>query len=102
MEKSEPSANELKAAPVATRWKRRWAIRALWAVVLWLVLAYIVLPAFWKHYEHQPNLEDAPKFTVTHNDIPGDPLNIGLVGTKDEVIKAMLAADWHPADSVTA
>jgi hypothetical protein len=102
MDNNEPTASAPQTAAGSTRWKRRWAIRALWAVVLWLVLAYIVLPAVWKHYEHQPNLEEAPKFTVTHSGIPGDPLNIGLVGTKDEIIKAMLAAKWHPADSVTA
>jgi hypothetical protein len=80
---------------------RRWSIRGLWAVCLYLVVAYLVLPTLWQHYEHQPNLADTPKITVTHNGIPGDPLNVGLVGTKDEVLRAMLAAEWHPADAIT-
>ena len=30
-------------------------------VVTWLLLAYLILPALWRHYEHQPALESAPK-----------------------------------------
>ena len=57
--------------------RRRWTIRALFAIGLYLLFAYLLLPALWHHYEHQPNLEDAPKVTVTHSGIPGDPLNVG-------------------------
>ena len=33
--------------------------------------------------------------------IHGDPVNVGLIGTKDELVAAMLAAKWQPADSIT-
>ena len=39
--------------------------------------------------------------TVTASGIPGDPLNVGLVGTKEEAIRALAAAGWYPADAVT-
>jgi hypothetical protein len=39
--------------------------------------------------------------TVTAQGIPGDPLNIGLVGSKDDVVKAWGLAGWHPADPIT-
>ena len=45
-------------------------------VVVWLLAAYVILPAVWKHYEHLPALETAPKTTVTGSGIPGDPLNV--------------------------
>jgi hypothetical protein len=68
---------------------------------IYALLAYVVLPALWRHYEHNPQLEEAPKTTRTAEGIPGDPLNIGLVGTQAEVVKALLAAGWHPADPIT-
>jgi hypothetical protein len=30
-------------------------------VIAWFLLAYLILPALWRHYEHQPALEDAPR-----------------------------------------
>ena len=49
-------------------------------VIAWLMLAYLILPALWSHYEHQPALESAPKTSRTAQGIPGDPLNVGLIG----------------------
>ncbi len=84
---------------------RRWTIRgfkALAVVVgLWLLFAYVILPAIWRHYEHNPALADAPKTTVTSLGNPGDPLNVGLVGAEEEVVRSMLAAGWTPADPIT-
>jgi uncharacterized protein (UPF0548 family) len=79
-----------------------WALKVLVAVVvLWLLLAYVILPALWRHYEHHPALEDAPKTTVTAQGIPGDPLNVGLIGTEEEVVEAMIGSGWDAADPVT-
>ncbi len=64
-------------------------------------LAYIVLPAFWTHYEHQRGLANLPMVTRTAQGIPGDPINIGLIGDQREVLCAMNAAGWFPADPVT-
>jgi hypothetical protein len=64
-------------------------------------LAYIVLPAFWRHYENQRGLATLPMVTRTAQGIPGDPINIGLIGDEREVLCAMNAAGWYPADPVT-
>ena len=64
-------------------------------------LAYIVLPAFWTHYEHQRGLANLPMVTRTAQGIPGDPINIGLIGNEREVLCAMNQAGWYPADPVT-
>ena len=75
---------------------------ALLAVVsAYTVLAYVVLPAFWTHYEHQKGLADLPMVTRTAQGIPGDPINVGLIGDEKEVLCAMNAAGWFPADPVT-
>ena len=39
--------------------------------------------------------------TRTAQGIPGDPLNVGLVGAQHEIIRAISAAGWLPADPVT-
>jgi hypothetical protein len=91
------------ASPISRR--RRNAVRALKALIaltaVWLLLAYVVLPLLWRHYGHHPVLEDAPKTTVTSQGIPGDPLNVGLIGTESEAVSAMLGAGWTPADPIT-
>jgi hypothetical protein len=69
--------------------------------VIWLVAAYLILPSAWRHFEHQPGLEPKPMLTTTVQGIPGDPINIGLVGSKSEVIGAFVQAGWHPADPIT-
>ena len=64
-------------------------------------LAYVVLPAFWTHHEHQKGLAKLPMVTRTAQGIPGDPINVGLIGNEKEVLCAMNAAGWYPADPVT-
>ena len=92
------------AAGLAPR-RRRILVRALKLmgalIVAWLLLAYLILPALWRHYEHQPALEDAPKTSRTAQGIPGDPLNVGLIGIEQEVVRAMLGSGWDAADPVT-
>ncbi|HEU5117588.1 MAG TPA: LssY C-terminal domain-containing protein, partial [Isosphaeraceae bacterium] len=85
--------------------RRRWTIRftkiLTVIVILWFLAAYVVFPALWRHYEHHPALENAPKTTLTSQGIPGDALNVALLGTETQVVKAMLDAGWDPADPVT-
>ena len=71
------------------------------ALVVYLVLAYVVLPVAWRHFGHHPAMSDAPKISYTRDGIVGDPLNIAVVGAQEEVITAMLAAGWLPADHTT-
>ena len=71
------------------------------ALFAYLLLAYLLLPALWRHHEHEPGLASLPMVTRTGSDIPGDPLNVGLVGAKEDVLLAMHAAGWLPADPIT-
>ena len=65
------------------------------------LLAYVVLPFIWTHYEHQKGLAGLSMLTQTAQGIHGDPINVGLVGTSDDVLCAMHAAGWYPADPIT-
>jgi hypothetical protein len=95
-----PSTPEVKS-----RWlrlRRPLVHLVLMAAVLYLLSAYLLVPAGWRRYEKRhPALDDAPRIAHTANGIPGDPINVGLVATEDEVHRALLAAKWFPADPIT-
>jgi hypothetical protein len=82
------------------RLKQLVAVLAV-AIGVYLLAAYVVLPAAWTHYEHEPGLQGRPMVTRTADGIPGDPLDVGLVATKKEAVVALKAAGWYPADAVT-
>ena len=102
----EQDSDEAAAIPVNISPKKRHRLVLALKLVaitlgIWLVAAYLILPLIWKHYEHQPKLANAPKTTLTAQGIPGDPLNVGLIGQEADVVGAMLAAGWNPADPIT-
>jgi len=80
---------------------RRSAAVALVVLLLWVALAYTILPFIWLHHERQPGLAGRTMVTRTQSGIAGDPLNVGLVGSREEVVCAMSAAGWSPADAIT-
>ena len=69
----------------------------------YLLAAYFLLPWLWwaDERDHHPALDGLPKVTVNADGIPGDPLNVALVGSKAELIAAMLGTGWQPADAIT-
>jgi hypothetical protein len=79
----------------------RFLLIALLVVIAYTIAAYLVLPLVWTHYEHQKGLAKLPMVTRTAQGIPGDPINVGLIGDKADVLCAMNAAGWFPADPVT-
>lgn len=78
-----------------------WWVAFVGVVIAYLTLAYIVLPRLWSHHEREPGLASLPMVTRTANDIPGDAINVGLVGSKEDVLQAMHAANRFPADPIT-
>src|SRR5260221_6538239 len=81
--------------------KRRWLLIFATAAIVYFALAYILLPLLWTHHEREPGLASLPMVTRTSDGIPGDALNVGLVGSQEDVLKAMHAAGWFPADPIT-
>jgi hypothetical protein len=67
----------------------------------YLALAYWLAPLLWRHFEHQRAIAGLAMTTVNALGIPGDPLNVGLEGSQQDVLCAMNAAGWSPADPVT-
>jgi hypothetical protein len=90
------------APPVGLRHRVRRGYRVMGRLLcVYGILAYGLLPAFWRYHYRHPALQDVPKTTKTANRIPGDPVNVALVGSREEVVNALVAAEWLPADPTT-
>lgn len=91
------------SAPLASNYTKTRIALALATAILtfYVIIAYAVLPLAWKHYEHQKGLAGLTMMTQTAQGIHGDPMNVGLVGTRDDALCGMQAAGWQPADPIT-
>ncbi|TPK68760.1 MULTISPECIES: LssY C-terminal domain-containing protein [unclassified Mesorhizobium] len=77
---------------------------ATWLVLLlatYLVLAYVAAPEFWTFRDRGFRSQSFEMVTHTPQGIPGDPINVGLIGTQKEVVHAFAVAGWDTADAVT-
>jgi hypothetical protein len=91
--------NEMK---IALQTRVHQTLRLLAAsVALYIFTSYLVLPATWTRIEHEPGLSKHTMLTATAQGIPGDPINVGLVGDREDVVRAFHAASWYPADPIT-
>jgi hypothetical protein len=67
-------------------------------LLVWLFAAYLLAPAGWKFYaKRHPAIDASPKITQTGDHHPGDPLNVAIIGTRDQLDAIMMAAGWYPA-----
>jgi hypothetical protein len=69
-------------------------------IVIWLILAYIILPhAYrWLSKIFLPNYFIGR--TQAGDGMLGDPVNLAIIGSKDELISGMSAAGWKQADKL--
>jgi hypothetical protein len=97
-----PSPEQVPTPHQRSRARRVLRLILIYAGVYFLI-AYILLPALWRRFTpHHPALkEKVPRITETKDHIPGDPLNLALIGHEEELTKAMLAADWGASDDIT-
>ena len=60
--------------------------------------AYVLAPALIRLYRIIWPAKHLPLYCVTPDGFASDPLNIGLIGTRQQVIKAMDKAGWYQAE----
>lgn len=73
----------------------KWVIGSL---LVYLSLAYLIVPAIWEVYEDRhPMFDDSPRVTTTADGHPGDPLNVSLIGGEAELAATMKVAGWFSA-----
>jgi hypothetical protein len=70
-------------------------------IVCYFVVSYLILPATWSRIEHEPELAKRTFLTANTQGIPGGPINVGLIGTREDVVSAFQVAAWYPADPIT-
>lgn len=81
---------------------RRRKLHYIWLTALaWLVLAYLALPLVWIERDRNFDVSPSDMVTRTSADIPGDPINVGFAGGKEDVFRAFAVAGWDTADAVT-
>src|ERR1700751_3659840 len=72
------------------------------SVAIWLLGAYLLVPIGWKIFvSRHKAVTTGPRITTTSAGIHGDPLNLSFIGDENDLVSAMLAAGWHPADPIT-
>ena len=81
--------------------RRRATIWLAAFCAFYLAFAYFAAPEFWTWRDRGFRTQHFEMITHTPQGIPGDPINIGLVGTEKEVVHAFGAAGWDTADAVT-
>jgi hypothetical protein len=89
----------MKSSVKESRYRYLWFLGAI--VVGYLAISYLILPATWSRIEHEPGLTKRAMVTSTAQGIPGDAINVGLVGVREDVVSAFHAAGWYPADPIT-
>jgi hypothetical protein len=89
--------------PARSRRLRQLLVLALGLLLVYVTTAYLLAPLAWRGYGHRrhPSLEDIPAVTLTRSGIPGDPVNVAVIGTRPEVLHVLRTAGWHAADPLS-
>lgn len=89
--------------PPARRGRRRKITLFLAAFLCgYVTVAYLAMPFLWERFvRRHPSVDDIPGVTQTSAGIPGDPVNVALIGTKQQVVDILQAAHWYAADPLS-
>jgi LssY C-terminus len=60
--------------------------------------AYVLVPALIRLFRIIRPTDHLPLYCVTPDGFASDPLNIGIIATRDQLVRTMLDAGWHVAD----
>ncbi|MDZ7744554.1 MAG: LssY C-terminal domain-containing protein [Candidatus Saccharibacteria bacterium] len=70
-------------------------------LVAYIIAAYIFIPLLLRVIRFFIRPKHIPLYCVTPDGFASDPINIGIEGTREQIIKAMTEAGWHLADKRT-
>lgn len=74
---------------------------ALAIIVTYVLVAYILIPVAFRLIRIVIRPRHIPLYCTTPDGFASDPVNIGVVGTRKQLVRAMSAAGWHKADRRT-
>jgi hypothetical protein len=88
--------------PQPTAPRGRWVRIVIGVLLVYLLAAYVLIPFGWeRHAKRHPSFDDNPRITQTSDRHPGDPVNVALIGSEDDLLRIMQAAGWHPASALS-
>jgi hypothetical protein len=73
----------------------------LGVLIVWLLLAYGELPRLWSKHEHKLIGRRDQIVSYTSQDIPADPINLHIVGSRESIACAFRNAGWSQADQLS-
>ena len=79
----------------------RWLPWLLAVAFTYAVAAYVILPRAVRIGLYILRRQRVPSFTVTGDGLPGDPVNLALVGTIEQLRFACGAIGWSEADRLS-
>lgn len=82
-------------------WRRRSVHWFVGLIVVYMTLAYMVAPEFWLFRTRDVVFAPSDMLTHTPDGIAGDPINVGLVAARPDILRAFAAAGWDAADAIT-
>lgn len=74
---------------------------ALAVFISYVIAAYAIIPFVWRMLRALFPIQHLPLYCVTPDGFASDPLNIGLVGSRKQLIKTMAIAGWHQVKPTT-
>lgn len=80
---------------------RRGIPEAVAILATYILIAYIMIPAAMRLLRVVFKPQHIPLYCTTPDGFASDPVNIGVVGTREDLIYAMTAAGWSVADRMT-
>jgi hypothetical protein len=86
---------------IGLKFRNRYIVALAAVIVCYFVVSYLILPATWSRIEHEPGLAKRTFLTANAQGIPGGPINVGLIGSREDVVSAFQVAAWYPADPIT-
>jgi LssY C-terminus len=67
-------------------------------LITYILAAYVLIPAATRLVRIFVKPRHLPVYSVTPDGYASDPINIGIIGTRDEMVYAMRRAGWEVAD----
>ena len=67
----------------------------------YVIAAYVILPRAVRTSLKVLQRKHVPRYTITGDGLPGDPVNLVLKGTRTQLNAAFAAAGWREADRLT-
>ena len=83
-----PGSENLRSRSILNAF-RALLLGALVLALLYTLASYGALPSIWRYYESKhPALSLAPTRAFTAQGIPGDPNNLAVIGSREELMDA--------------